>query len=253
MVPEPNIMTLLINLAESGERLAASCTTLKAAGLDPERFDAVDGRALVVRDVDGYDAHHVARVIGRDMRPGEIGCFLSHRQALEHFLASDATALMLCEDDIDSDPDVAALLSETLEWLSRRAPNWRAVHLSSDYDKYSRSICRLGDRRLKRAYAFPLTTTGILWSRTGAKAALAALDTIKAPVDNAFRLHLSGTAEAYQIVPRPMRARDVPSDIDRIDDRVAKGSGGTKHGDRWRVYRLVIESALRDLFGQRAR
>ena len=162
MTLDPRIQALLINLADSSERLAQSRCILDKADLPAERFNAVDGRTCLPTDVPGYDDITATRTIGRSLRPGEIGCFLSHRSALRSFLETDQPALLLLEDDLTVASDLAMICNDTLNWLNANAPNWRAVHLASTYDKYSRKITDVAGCDLKRAYAFPLFTTAIL-------------------------------------------------------------------------------------------
>ena len=99
---------LVINLDRSPERLSAFRAEAARCGLDFERLPAVDGRAL-------GDAQFAA-LIDPDFRfqplgRGEVGVFLSHREAWRIAAAGPDRWTAVMEDDVRLADDVPALLA----------------------------------------------------------------------------------------------------------------------------------------------
>src|SRR5262249_8648793 len=101
----------VINLDRSPNRLALVREQLTSLGLAWERVPAVDGSTLSLPDHGVVDEkafkwrHHAL------LRRGEIGCYLSHRIAINRFLASPAAAGVILEDDVQLSADFAAALA----------------------------------------------------------------------------------------------------------------------------------------------
>jgi glycosyl transferase family 25 len=79
----------LINLDRSPDRLAFMTAQLEVLGLQAERLPAVDGNNV---DPSPHSSS--------GLRPGEIGCFLSHRAAWQRLVASGDTFALVLEDDV---------------------------------------------------------------------------------------------------------------------------------------------------------
>jgi glycosyl transferase family 25 len=100
----------LINLDRSADRLALMAGDLDRLGLAWERLVGVDGATLALPDARIDEAafrrrHHAV------LRRGEIGCYLSHHAALLRFLASDANAGLILEDDVALGHDLPEVLA----------------------------------------------------------------------------------------------------------------------------------------------
>lgn len=96
---------MLINLDRSPERLAYMRGQLDRLGLKAERLAGVDGSRI---DLAPYAASR--------LRPGEIGCFLSHRAAWQSLIDSDDERLLVLEDDVRLSAALPAVLAD-LSWL----------------------------------------------------------------------------------------------------------------------------------------
>ena len=172
----------VINLDRSTDRLDRMARQLDALGIGWQRMSAIAPTSLAGSPL--YRGDRASALWGRDLRPGELGCFLSHLACIDAFLASDAATLLVLEDDVALDraawevirslPDVVGL------------PDWRCINLSSGYRKRRSRIAQVGGHDLFRAWQFPLLTSALLWSRTGAEAfrAHVARTGIRMPVDN---------------------------------------------------------------------
>lgn len=184
--------TFLINLDGSDERLRSASAQLDAAGLQFLRVPAFDGRNLTIAQFPDYDHARAIAYMGRPLRGGEIGCYLSHLDCARRFLADGAPFGVVLEDDMELAPDFADGLRAVLAWLAANpARKWDLINIGPNTHKI---YTRLHDFEagghghcLTHAHYFPMTTTGLIWSREGAQAFVGGHDRIWAPVDNYFR------------------------------------------------------------------
>ena len=181
------LVTYLINLEGSTARMESARAQLEAAGLPFTRVAAFDGRGLDLAQVSDYDAAAARAYMGRPLRGGEIGCYYSHLDCARRFLDSGAEHGLVLEDDMQIVPDAAARLHEMLDWLQAQGIGWDLVNIGANRMKYTTPLADFAGHRLVRAHYFPMTTTGILWSRPGARAFVEGHRTIFAPVDNFLR------------------------------------------------------------------
>ena len=87
----------VINLGSSTKRLDEFNASFNRTNLNIERISAVDGRLI---DIEAFsDDNLCKKQMGRGLQPGEVGCYLSHKKAVEQFLSTDATYAIIFEDD----------------------------------------------------------------------------------------------------------------------------------------------------------
>ena len=89
----------VINLDRSDQRLAQIGANLAQHGFDFTRISAVDGRLLPPDTPLPLDRESFKRDNGRDVLPGEIGCFMSHLHVLEALRDSSYDFGVILEDD----------------------------------------------------------------------------------------------------------------------------------------------------------
>jgi len=217
----------VINLDRCEDRLQHITAELAAVGLQWERLAAVEPTA------DGYLAHPLYRAgkakrfHGVDLARGEIGCFLSHIEALQTFLDSGRTHLLVPEDDVDLPPDFQPFLTDLTTELKRLAWDWSCLNLSASYDKRYKSICTpampsFKGRTLRRAFYFPTLTSALLWSRSGAQAFLEHVRRhgMYLPVDQQLRAHLAKTGRGLSLSTPVVDLLPMPTSIEaRINQR----------------------------------
>jgi glycosyl transferase, family 25 len=119
--------TWVINLDRAPERLARINTQLQRLNLPYTRIAAVDARALTEAQKQLLDEPAYRRKHGMTPVLGELGCYLSHVQAMHLFLASQAQFALVLEDDVllkDSLPAV-------LQGLLQNSPRWDVAKLSA--------------------------------------------------------------------------------------------------------------------------
>ncbi len=187
---KPSIPIRVINLDRSVDRLALMANQLDTLNLSWDRLSAVaptQDQALLHPLYDGIRAR---ALFGRDLAPGEIGCFLSHIVALRSFVESKSPTFIVLEDDtivcrssIDGIESVLEFLEQSFEG------EWHCINLSSSYRKRRCQLEIFNGFNLYRAYYFPLLTSALLWSQSGAQAFLASVEAngIYSPVDNQIR------------------------------------------------------------------
>ena len=121
------LQTGVINLDRAPERLARIRAQLQALGLPYTRLPAVDARTLTPEQHAALDEPAYRRRHGMTPVLGELGCYLSHVEAMRLFLASDAACALILEDDVllhDSLPTV-------LQGLMAHPGRWDMVKLSA--------------------------------------------------------------------------------------------------------------------------
>ena len=125
---------LVINRDQDTDRLTAFRTSADAHGTDFERIPAIDAHAP------GFSWQSHAQMIGThfwgrtDIKPGAIGCYLSHMRAWQHLLDTDLPRALICEDDAMflRDPAGIAGVVENLGpldllFVNRRLGSWAAA------------------------------------------------------------------------------------------------------------------------------
>ena len=213
-MPTPPVY--VINLEGSDARLASAAAQLSAAGLTFERVAAFDGRGLSVAEFPDYDPARARAYMGRPLRGGEIGCYLSHLDAARRIAAGPAPVAVVLEDDMSLPPEAGALLHELADWAGARVSDWDLINLGPNKHKIYTDLLTLGsgEHTVTRAHYFPMTTTGLMWSRTGAQAFVDTHETIFAPVDNFFRHWLTRTDRGLAVWPPLVRTTGAESEID---------------------------------------
>ncbi len=133
------LQTWVINLDRAPERLARIAAQLQALGLPYTRLPAVDARALTPGQHRSLDEAAYRRKHGMTPVLGELGCYLSHVEAMRLFLASDAAFALILEDDVllhDSLPAV-------LQGLLANPGRWDMVKLSAVHSGTPQRVLQL--------------------------------------------------------------------------------------------------------------
>lgn len=87
----------VLNLDRSKERWEQASSVMTDAGLDVQRFSAVDGRQLSIEEL-----HKESTKIATFLQPrGVIGCYLSHKKFWNMVVDKDLDAAIVFEDDVE--------------------------------------------------------------------------------------------------------------------------------------------------------
>jgi glycosyl transferase family 25 len=122
----PSIISLVINLDRSPNRLKKISAQLDRLGLNWQRVTAVDGATLNMDDITVLDTPRFHQQHGKPPLPGELGCYLSHIKALEALLSTDHEWGLILEDDADLGDGLPAVINALLE----QPQAWDLVKLS---------------------------------------------------------------------------------------------------------------------------
>lgn len=235
-----DLLTLVINLDGSTDRLTEVDAQLRAVGLSYERFKGFDARATNAADYPEYSHFNAVTYFGRGLNGGEIGCYFSHLQALRHFLDVDKRFALVLEDDVSFDPEFGTVLTGALDILrGPNAPDWDALHFGKPWRPHMLTPFReiaLKSRTINLCYAhlFPLNTHCVLWSREGAQAFLDQFDTIWHPVDHAVRYRIVRRGRGLCLSEAVAFQTEAPSEIDKSD------SGAIRDQKESRWYRFNV-------------
>lgn len=219
------IATYLINLDGSDQRLASASAQLHAHGIAFERISAVDGRKIPTPELEQlYDKKRAIAYMGRDLSPGEIGCYLSHIKAIEAFTQSDADIAVVLEDDCRILHPYAAPIQEAAKCLHNNGhANWHAINISNNKLKIATPLAPIaleqGQSQLFHSHYFPMLATAIVWSRLGAEEFLRTGRDIFCPYDNYLRYWQTRAGHGYSIFPPLVCTTEVSSDIDAAGKR----------------------------------
>jgi glycosyl transferase family 25 len=133
------LQTWVINLDRAPDRLARIAAQLQALGLRYTRLPAVDASALTPAQRRALDETSYRRKHGMTPVLGELGCYLSHVQAMRLFLATDASTALILEDD-------ALLLNSlpaVLQGLMANPGRWDMVKLSAVHSGTPQRVLKL--------------------------------------------------------------------------------------------------------------
>lgn len=190
----PRIPVFVINLDRSPERLAKIRKRAEEIGIDLIRVRAVDGTRLTPEQASLVDHAAFARDHGKRIMPGEIGCYLSHLDALRLVAESPEPHAVIIEDDIQFGLDFRIFLEELVA-----IEGWDAVKLINNRtrgfithakvnDRYAIGRCAHGPCGCSGAYAV---------TREGARRMLAALSPMGLPYDVALERGWAGGYELF--------------------------------------------------------
>lgn len=219
----------LINLDDSDERLHLASAQMEKAGLSFQRVPAFDGRKLNINQFPDYDAKAALHYMGRPLRGGEIGCYLSHLDCARRFLQSGEPYAVVLEDDMQLVPGFSEAVAQVVDWLSTHPDEWDIVNIGADRQKIFTVLHDFAVSgncyHLTMAHYFPMTTTGLIWSRSGARAFVENHDTIWAGVDNYLRWWQTRAGRGLTVSPPLVKTSGLESEIapETGSDRSAAG------------------------------
>lgn len=218
-----NLVTYLINLDGSNDRLESARQQLNHANMSFIRVPAFDGRNLDSKSIPEYDENKALAHMGRTLKGGELGCYFSHLDCARRFLATEADYAVVLEDDLQITANALDIIKEVLTWLELQQSDWYLLHLAAERQKIMTPLHEVLGYKLVHAHYFPVRTTGLVWSRQGAQTFVEQHNRIYAPVDNYFRFWLTRNNKGLSLVPPLVVANGAESLIDGINLRKSTG------------------------------
>lgn len=208
------VVTYLINLDGSDQRLASATAQLQQQDWPFIRFSAYDGRGKALSEFKQYGDAEAQRILGRSLINSELGCYLSHYGCVEKFLETDADYLVVLEDDIHVLPNFKSNLQSLLDYLDQhKALDWYVVNLAAKKKKLAKDIVQMEHYNLWHAYYFPIRGVGLVWSRKGAEEFVRLGKEIHVPVDIFFQGWLSKNGKGLGVWQPFVKPAGLDSDI----------------------------------------
>lgn len=131
--------TWVINLDRAPQRWARISAQLQQLGLPFHRLAAVDAQTLTAEQRALLDEPAYRRKHGMQPVWGELGCYLSHVQVMQAFLASTAELALVLEDDVLLHSSLPAVL----QGLEQHRSRWDMCKLSAVHSGTPRPFLEL--------------------------------------------------------------------------------------------------------------
>ncbi len=196
------VLTLVINLDRAPERRERIAAQLERLSLPWTRLPAVDARAFTPQQRAALDDGAYRRKHGMTPLPGELGCYLSHVEAMRRLLASDARAALVLEDDVVLHDTLPAVLGGLLTHPGR----WDMVKLSAVHSGTPVPCLTVAPgHRLAVMLSRCTGSSAYLVNRRAARAYLDGLLPMSLPYDHVFDQGWRFGLKVRLVTPTPCR------------------------------------------------
>ena len=237
----------VINLDSSTKRLDEFYAAFNKISLKIEKISAVDGKLI---DIETFsDENLCKKQMGRGLQPGEVGCYLSHKKAIEQFLSTDAPYAIVFEDDAIPNVGFEKTVTTIIEKFLKHNNAAAAVNLGAMDFKYSSKVLAINVNVLRCTHRFPMLATAVLWTRHGAETFLENALPITMPYDNFLRYLFSGTNTAFSIQPPVIRFSGVESDIAARNENIRRSARNRSKFYFYRKQRRTIRDKISAIKG----
>lgn len=207
------IQILVISLKHSTARQEKVAREMARTDLPWRFLDAVDGSKLDMGTVP-YHAAKVQRLLGFEMTPKEVGCYMSHMKAWQACVDQNLPTLVF-EDDFVVEPH----LEKTLQTLLSEHKQWDIVRLQALCDSADELVRDFGEYRLVRNGSDPLGATAYLVNPASAQQLLACSSEIFEPLDHYIEHPEKHGLNMLAIKPYPITVVDLTRATSTITDR----------------------------------
>lgn len=227
------IQVLVISLAGSDARQQKVRAELDKTSLKWRFLDAVRGSTLTSTPKE-YKPAKVKNLLGFELTPNELGCFLSHKKAWQECIDKNIPTIIF-EDDFFLLPH----FEKAIAYLMSDGGNWKAVRLQGLSEVPQAVIQTNGDISLVRNIGDAVGATAYLLKPEAAKILVEASHDIYEPLDHFLEHHQKHYLEFLAISPYPVDITGVQTTIaDRPGRLPIKGWAKTKRSilrtlDRW--------------------
>ncbi len=233
----PQIPIFIINLKQSTDRWERISAELDQLGLTYEKFPAVYGADLSDDEIKKYCPNRHLWWTRRDLKLGEIGCYLSHIYLLEEIVKRGIDRACVLEDD-------AWILPEFLQWVRSDTPlpdNADILKLTINGEYHLSRGIKVGSyaNRLITFLTFRGVhgTYGYIITREGAIKALERLSTIRDGIDHAMFEFWNSGLVSYCVYPPVVRTGE--ESIIGAEGRAVKKTGQLKKAIGLRLRKRV--------------
>ena len=237
----------VINLDSSTKRLDDFNAAFNKISLKIEKISAVDGKLIEIETFS--DENLCKKQMGRGLQPGEVGCYLSHKKAVEQFLSTDAPYAIIFEDDAIPNESFEKTVTTIIQKFLKHNNSAAVVNLGAMDFKYSSKVLEINDKFVRCTHRFPMLATAVLWTRNGAKTFLESALPITMPYDNFLRYLFSGTNTAFSIQPPIIRFSGVESDIAARNENIRRSARNRSKFYFYRKQRRTIRDKISAIKG----
>lgn len=186
-----------------------------------------------------YDPAMARATVRRELTPGELGAFGSHRAVWEMVAGGDAAVAVILEDDLVIDPGFFAVLPSVAADLA----GYPFVRLYAKAPTRAQIIGKTAGRHIVRYMGAAIGAQGYFLTRDGARRWLASISRVVRPVDDEMERYWAHGLPNIGLHPFPVIERTGPSTIEES----RRGLPPPRLTEvRWQA-RRAIESARRRL------
>jgi glycosyl transferase family 25 len=208
---EENIHAVVISLTRAKERRQTAETQLSSS-VSWEFIDAIDGRKMQFDPIE-YNRKRAQRLMGWTLSDGEIGCFLSHREAWRKCLLKNQIILVL-EDDFRIKLDLLRAIDFAIENISI----WDILRLQGLFEHGNKqTIKQNGEFDIVQNDKNPFGSAAYLIKPETAKILLKFSERFYEPVDDYLENYEMHGLRVHAIKPYPI---DITNLASTIDDRL---------------------------------
>ena len=224
---------LVISLAGSDARQQKVRAELDKTSLNWRFLDAIRGSALTSTPKE-YKPTKVKNLLGFELTPNELGCFLSHKKSWQECVDKNIPTIVF-EDDFFLLPH----FEKAIDFLMNDCGRWNAVRLQGLSDVPQEVIQTNGDISLVRNIGDAVGATAYLLKPEAARILLEASTDIYEPLDHFLEHHQKHNLEFLAISPYPVDITGVQTTIaDRPGRLPIRGWAKAKRSilralDRW--------------------
>lgn len=196
----------ILNLSRATERRRRMERQAQSLGLTFHYLVAADGRTLTTRDRAMVDHERRKRITPYPLTDNEVGCWLSHRAAMQKLIDSDQKMAAIVEDDAVLSPDFPRALA-AIE--SFRAP-FDVIDLHRDFKTgrvFLKCFTLLPDCHLGRLGYMHFNATAYVISRAGALKFVSDTLRFTRAVDEEIHRYWANGLDIYG-VERPVAVQD---------------------------------------------
>ena len=188
----------VLNLARAARRRAGIERAATAVGVTLDFIEAADGRTLTDAQRALVDHRRRRRITPFLLSDNEIGCWLSHRRAMQALVDSGKAMAAILEDDVTLLPD----FPRVLDALQERGGLFDMVTLYRNFQRDPRfETCRTLTRGVSLGRIAPMQTgaVGYVITRQAAKKFLAATPRFVHAVDKEMHRYWASGLDIYAL------------------------------------------------------
>lgn len=215
MTMDTNLLIVVISLIGATSRRNVAQDQLKELNLDWQFLDAVDGRLFKSQPKE-YNEKRVKRLLGFNLSPSEIGCFLSHKKAWQ-LCCEKNQPLLILEDDFLMVTSLKNIINDILSTQE----NWDIIRLQGISKTNHTFVDRINETHsLVKNSNDPLGTTAYIIKPLAAANLLNHSKYIFEPVDHFLEHTKYHQAKILAIKPYPIKSSEEPTTIEDRPDRL---------------------------------